>query len=51
MSPLFIAGTFEAVSSFWLSAVAFVKVSNIIKKTGTSSKRKGDVFANVFIGL
>lgn len=51
MRPLFIAGTFEAISSFWLSVLAFVKVSKIMIKTGTNSNRKGDVFANVFIGL
>lgn len=49
--PLFIAGTFETTSSFWLSGLTLVKASNIIIKTGTNSNRKGDVFANVFIGL
>jgi hypothetical protein len=48
---LLVADVFETMSSFWLSAPTFTKVSNIIIKTGTNSNRNGDVFANVFIGL
>jgi len=45
------AGVFDTIPSVGLLGPAFVKVNNIIIKTGTRSNKKGEVFAKVFICL
>lgn len=51
MKVLFEAVDFEAISSFLISEPAVTKVSNIMIKTGTSSSKNGEVFANFFISI
>ena len=47
----FEAGDFEAISSSLISEPAVAKVNNTMIKTGTSSSKNGEVFANFFISI